>query len=169
MTVTNPPVTFDFTAFKSFYPVFNACTEAQAQFWFDQAGLYCSNNTCNPAYPDGKLATLLYMLTAHVGWLSAPRDAVGIPAATGTPAQITGRTSSATEGSVSIQSDIGDTNGGSPSQWWYMLTPYGQAFWAASAPYRTARYVANPTYVPGTGSPLGIGRFGRVLPRGWGR
>lgn len=165
MTVTTPPVTFDFTKFTSFYPEFINANPAQGQFWFDQAGLYCSNNTCNPAFADCKLETLLYMLTAHVGWLSAPRGADGLPASSGTPPQITGRVSSASEGSVSVQTDIGNINGGSPSQWWYMLTSYGQAYWAATAPYRTARPVLNPTVVPGTGVPFGIGGYGRVFPR----
>lgn len=162
---TPPPVTFSFSTFVAYYPVFGAVAPEAAQFWFDQAGLYCANDTCNPAFADGKLSTLLYMLTAHIGWLNAPKSAEGIPGTSGAPEQITGRISSASEGSVSVTSDIGDTNGGSPSQWWYMSTTYGQAYWAATAPYRTARYVANPTRVPGTGAPLWIG-YGR---RGWGR
>lgn len=168
MTDSVPPVTFNFSTFTSYYPVFQNISQDQGQFYFDQATLYCSNDTCNPAFADGKLETLLYMLTAHVAWLNAPRDASGTPAQNGNPPpQIVGRVSSATQGSVSVQTDIGDINGGSPSQWWYMSTQFGAAYWAATAPYRTARYLANPTQVPGTGVPFGVGGYGRVFPLRW--
>lgn len=144
-----PPVTFDPTAFVARYPEFAPLTMDQLQAYFNEACLYCANNTCNPAFADGTLATLLNMLTAHVAWLNAPRDGNGNPAATGQPAApIVGRISSANQGSVSVQADMGDTNAGSPSQAWYMQTKYGAAYWAATAQYRTARYSARPTFVP---------------------
>lgn len=161
-----PPVSFSFQKFVSYYPVFSSISPVQGQFYFDQAGLYCSNDTCNPAFLDGKLETLLYMLTAHVAWLNSPRDASGMPAQNGAPpSQTVGRVSSATQGSVSVQTDLGDTNSGSPSQWWYMQTQFGAQYWAATAPYRTARYGANPTIVAGTGVPFGARGYGRIWPR----
>jgi hypothetical protein len=103
------------------------------------------------------------MLTAHIAWLNAPRDADGNPASTGSPASpIVGRINSASEGSVSVQADIGDATAGSPSQPWYMQTRYGAAYWAATAQYRTARYVANPVFVPGPGYPFANGPYRRI-------
>jgi hypothetical protein len=153
MTSPTPVVTFDFDTWVATYPEFAGCSAAQGQAWFDLADLYFANDSGNPALTagDARFAQLVYMMTSHVAWLNAPRDANGAPAQAGQPASpLVGRVSSASEGSVSVQTDAGDANAGSPSQAWYMQTKYGAAWWAATAPYRTARYAARPTYVPGT-------------------
>lgn len=147
--MTFPAVTFDPAAFTARYPEFGALSTPQLQAYFNETNVYCANDTCNPSFGVGVLPTLLNMLTAHIAWLNAPRDANGIPAQTGAPASpLVGRISDATEGSVSVSTDMGDADAGSPSQAWYMQTQYGVAYWYASAPYRTARYLANPTFVP---------------------
>lgn len=158
----SPPVTFDPAAFVARYPEFAAVSPTLLGAYFEEAALYCSNSTANPAFPDGTLPTLLNMLTAHIAWLNAPRDADGNPASTGDPASpLVGRINSATEGSVTVQADIGDAAAGSPSQPWYMQTKYGAAYWAATAQYRTAFPVLNPVRVPLTGAPFFMrgGRF----------
>ncbi len=142
-------ITFDPAAFKLQYTEFALCTDPQLQGWFDRATLLFQNNQCNLAFPDGTMAMLLNLLTAHIGLLSAPRDASGNLGPGGTPpAQIGGVITSATEGSVSVSSDIGDVTAGSPSQPWYMQTPYGREYWAATVQYRTSRYVAAPWVGP---------------------
>lgn len=153
------PVTFDYALFTARYPEFAALTPELLGAYFDEANLYCQNSTCNPAFPDGTLRTLLFMVTAHIAWLNAPRGADGVPAMNGQPASpIVGRINSASEGSVSVGADMGDANAGSPSQAWWMQTKYGAAYWAATAQYRTARYMAQPTIVPGPAY------FGRRFP-----
>jgi hypothetical protein len=145
----NPPVTFDQTTFLAEYPEFTGMSLAQQQRYFNMANFYCWNDTQNPVFCLGLLPDLLYMMTAHLAWLFAPKDTNGLPTTTGTPtAALVGRISEATEGSVNVSLDIGDATAGSPSQPWYMQTQYGAAFWAATAQFRTARYFANPTVVP---------------------
>ena len=77
---------------------------------------------------------LLGMVTAHIAALNAPLS--GHPAST-----LVGRISSATEGSVTVATQNDYPPG--TAQWWQQ-TKYGAAFWAASAQFRTARYVHGP-------------------------
>lgn len=151
-SLPTPAYTFDFATWIALYPEFAACSSVQGAAWFARAGLYCANNVRNPPYCDGILDQLLYMLTSHIGWLSAPRGADGYPASSGiAPAPIVGRVNSASEGSVSVGSEW--SGSGSPSEAWFLQTPYGAAFWQATAGYRTFRYSPLPTVVPGTAFP----------------
>lgn len=162
MTICIPPdpvVTFDPAKFRLLYPNFGALNDVQLQFFFNQATLYFGNSPLNPAFGmqgEAGMETLLYMLTAHIAWLNTSRDASGAAIPGSGPSGIVGRISSATEGSVSVSSEMGTANAGGPGQAWYEQTPYGAAFWSATAPYRTARYLANPTFVPGTGIPVSL-------------
>jgi hypothetical protein len=162
MNQQTPVVTFDFAKWTGMYPEFANCTPAQGAGWFLRASFLCGNEPCNPLNAvAGMLESCLYLLTSHIAFLSAPRDAQGAASATGQAASpIVGRVDSATEGSVSVHADMGDANAGSPSQAWYMQTKYGAEYWAALAPTRTARYMANPTVIP-DGIYIGRG-LGRV-------
>jgi hypothetical protein len=145
--MTTPAVTFVFADWVAQFSDLANVNPTAAQGWFNQASLLCSNDTSNPAFADtgSQLLTLLYLLTAHIAWLDAPRDALGVPAASGQPASpIVGRINTASEGSVSVGADMGDATAGSPSQAWYMQTKWGARYWAATATYRTAIYVATP-------------------------
>lgn len=161
-------VTFSHAIWIGLYPEFAACSEQQGQNWFNRASFLCGNEACNPTNGvAGMLESLLYLLTSHIAWLNAPRGANGQPAATGKPASpIVGRIDQATQGSVSVHADMGDSTAGSPSQPWYMQTTYGAEYWAATAGVRTARYVALPTVVAGPANPYFggyvIGRGGPV-------
>jgi hypothetical protein len=148
--MADPAVTFNPTTFKDAYPEFAACTTGQLTAWFTRASFLCGNEACNPVNAvTGMLESCLWLLTAHIGWLNAPRDANGNPAASGQPASpIVGRVNTASEGSVSVGADMGEATAGSPSQPWYMQTKYGAEYWAATAPVRTARYVAQPSLSP---------------------
>lgn len=154
--MTDPAVTFSFSTWTSIFPEFGACTSDQGQNWFNRASFICSNNASNPANGTaGLLSTLLYLLTSHIAWLNAPRDASGNPAASGSaPSPLVGRIDSAAEGSVNVHADMGDANAGSPSQAWYMQTKYGAEYWAMTAGFRTACYIAQPTLLPGVSYPL---------------
>jgi hypothetical protein len=153
-------VTFDFPTWSGQFPEFAAVGATLGQGYFNRASAICFNDASNPLYGlDGTgsiLQTALYLLTSHIAWLNAPRDANGNPAATGIPASpIVGRINSAGEGSVNVGADMGDANAGSPSQAWYMQTKYGAEYWSLLAPTRTAQYSARPTIVA---QPWFIGR-----------
>lgn len=142
------PVTFDYDYWVAAYPEFAACSPAQGQSYFDRACAFFDNTICNPAVVVGEsvFRTLFYMLTSHIAWLSAPRDANGNPSATGVPASpLVGRLNSAGEGSVNV--GVEWNGSGSPSEAWFIQTKYGAEFWAATAQFRTFRYSARPTIV----------------------
>lgn len=144
-----PVVTFSFTEFAAMFPVFANVDQAFAKGCFTLGGLYFANNALNPALCSGSdvMKMLAYLVTAHLAWLNAPRDAQGNPAAAGqAPSPLTGRITSASEGSVSVAVELKDS--GSPSEAFFSQTPYGLQFWQATAQYRQMRYIANPTYVP---------------------
>ncbi len=155
MNISTPPITFVFADWIVAYPQFAAVSPGQADGWFARASILCANSLTNPVYTRTCdltiLKTVLYLLTAHIGWLNAPRDASGNAAANGAPASpLVGRIDSAAEGSVNVHADMGDSNAGSPSQAWYMQTQFGAEYWAMTAFVRTAVYMALPTFVPGT-------------------
>lgn len=52
---------------------------------------------------------------------------------------LVGRITSARMGSVTVQADAGPVTG---SQAWWVQTPYGAAFWAATTSLRTGFYIA---------------------------
>lgn len=140
------PVTFNYATWVAGYPEFSLCNSDQGQAWFDRACLLCANATCNIVFPTGNLPALLYLLTSHIAWLSAPRDAQGRPSATGQPpSPLVGRISSASEGSVNVSVEW--KGSGSPSEDWYIQTPYGALYWQCTAWTRTFRYAARPTIV----------------------
>lgn len=150
MTQT-PPVTFAPGTFKSAYPLFANCSDAQCNEWFAGATFICANQASSPANcVPGQLAYLLNLLTAHIGWLDAPRDANGSPSSSGVPAPpLVGRINTASEGSVSVGADMGDVNAGSPSQAWFEQTQWGARYWASTAQFRTGGYIALPPVLPG--------------------
>lgn len=154
-------VTFDFTTWTALYPEFLFTTPTQGQAWFNRASRLFANDSCNPANRDaGAMSDLLYMLTSHIAWLSAPRDNNGNPAATGKPpSPIVGRISSASEGSVSVSAEWNGS--GSPSEAYFLQTRYGAEFWQATLKYRQGLYVAHPTFVPTAIFPGPWGRFRR--------
>jgi hypothetical protein len=146
-TLPPPVVTFDWVKFRTWFPEFGCLTEAQGQAYFDMSGLYCANSQQNPLWCFGVLPQVLLLVTAHLAWLMAPRDANGNPTAQGQPASpIVGRINSASQGSVSLGATL-DGEAGSPSQQFFSQTRYGLAAWQSMATGRTARYIANPTMV----------------------
>lgn len=139
------PVTFVFSDWAAAFPPFANIGEPLATQFFTQATFICANEACNPLNGvTGMLQQALWLLTAHIAWLQSPRDASGNPAASGSVSPIVGRVSTATEGSVSIGTDMGDVNAGSPSQAWFMQTQWGSTYWTMTMGIRTAQYVPAP-------------------------
>jgi hypothetical protein len=130
-----PAVAFNYETWVLRYPEFTGVPQPLAQEYFNEAGLYFANCGWTGALPQAP--TLLNMLTAHIAKLNAMLNGLASP-------DTVGRVSSASEGSVSVQLDMGDATAGSPSQAWYMQTKYGAAYWAATAPFRTGFYVPPP-------------------------
>jgi Protein of unknown function (DUF4054) len=142
---TEPAVTFDYFAWIARYPEFSGVSSDLAQLYFDEAELFCRNKLC-PIRKPTTLLMFLNMLTAHVAWLSAPRDANGAPATTGTGPEsgVVGQILSASEGAVSVNAKPIEN----PNAAWFAQSKYGFEFWQATAAFRTFRYFPRKTNVP---------------------
>jgi len=128
-------VAFDWGFFQGAYPeLSSSVTSQQAQGYFNRATMLCDNTPMSPICDSsvgGQRYTLLHLLTAHITALNAPLN--------GSPSSpLVGRISNATEGSVSVQADMGNNQPRAAA--WYQQTKYGAEYWAATAQYRTMRY-----------------------------
>lgn len=128
-------VTFDAARFKLRYPVFAAVDDDLLQMFFDETPSYLNNTASSHVCNLIERATLLNMLTAHIAQLN---NAAG----SGKPGMV-GRIASATEGTVSASAAYSDHVTGTMA--WYIQTPYGASYWAATAKYRTMKYVPPAT------------------------
>lgn len=119
--------------FKAAYPAFAAVPDAALEHYFELATLYLSNSACSVVQDLGKRKALLWMLVAHIAQLSG--------ALNGGQTGPVGRTSSATEGSVSVSFSFPEN----PNSAWFDQTPWGAMFWQATLKYRTMRYFPRRT------------------------
>lgn len=126
------PVTFSYDSWIARYPEFATVSEATATEYFAEAGLYCDNTAESPVQDATQLLMLLNMVTAHIAALNA-----GINGQPASP--LVGRISQATEGSVSVTSEMLLQPG---SAAWFQQTKYGAGFWAATMQYRSFQYRA---------------------------
>lgn len=124
-------VVFDPAAFVMRYQEFECQLPELLQAYFDEATIYLDNSEASLVVDVNVRRTLLWMLTAHIAAING-----GVNGQAASP--LVGRISNATEGSVSVQADMGQVPG---SAAWFLQTKYGAAFWQASAPFRTMRYV----------------------------
>lgn len=135
-------VAFDYSAWATRYPELSASvSQPLAQQYFNEAQLYCDNTACSPIRDDslgGQRSMLLNMVTAHIAALNAALNGQA-------SSPLVGRISNAAEGSVSVQTQNDYPPG--TVQWWQQ-TKYGASFWAATAQYRTMRYIPGPEYIP---------------------
>jgi len=132
-------VAFNYGSWAIRYPELSSYVpQPLAQAYFNEAQLYCDNTDTSPVKDDsvnGVRSMLLNMITAHIAALNAP---IG-----GQPASpLVGRINSATEGSVSVQTQYADQTPGTMA--WFVQTKYGAAFWEASAGYRCMKYTPGP-------------------------
>ena len=133
-------VTFNFAEFTGLFPEFAGLTSQQAQTAFNFATLQLDNSCCSRVQNANVRLSLLYMLTAHLLFLSnGSNDGAGniVP-----PPGIVGHIDSATEGSVSVAASLSSNVG--QSQAYYAQTKYGIQYWQATAQFRTALYLAPP-------------------------
>lgn len=130
-------VQFDFNEWIQIYPEFTQTVNAvQGQHCFNQASLYNRNDGGGPVCDRFVQTLLMNMMTAHLAFLQYGSNQTGNQAS-----PLVGRVSSANEGSVSVQTEMGFPPG---TPQWYMQTKYGANWWAATAPYRTFRYRTIP-------------------------
>jgi hypothetical protein len=148
-------VVFNYSTWAGQYPeLATSINEPQAQGYFNMAELYVDNSATSiitDATVGGARETILYMATSHISALLASIN--------GQPANpLVGRISNATEGSVTVATEMPSTVN---SAWW-LQTKYGALAWQAMAPYRTATYIPRPSFY-GAGWPGYIG--GGLWPR----
>ena len=145
MTISTP-VVFSYLTWAATYPYLaTSVNSTQASMYFLQAELYCDNSTTSIVDNSrGQRAILLNMLVAHIALLNASLN--GQP-----PNPLVGRISQATEGSVSVSSEMNYAPGTSQ---WFMQTQPGASYWTATAQYRKMTYVpgrrniGNPFQIP---------------------
>lgn len=136
--------------FRAAYPAFATNPpDATIQAYFTLGGEVWLRNDGTGRVKSVPLQTqLMYMLTAHLCQLFSGPDG-------NNPSGLVGRINSATEGSVTVSTEYESTMNSA----WFNQTPYGAAFWQATAAYRSMA-----AYVPGRtrfGNGLGTG-----FPRG---
>lgn len=131
-------VTLDIASFRAMYPEFSNVSDAILPFLFDQSTDYLNNTDYSLVDDVVKRERLLYMLMAHLAYVrygdNRKRGGSGM----------VGRIASATQGSVSVSSDLG------PIEFryaWYTQSPYGMDFWQATKVYRMANYYPGDNYV----------------------
>ena len=141
-------IPFNYSLWTERYPQFAGNpTEPLASLYWSEAGLYVANSPYSRVTDPGALQSLLMMVTAHIAALGM----VGPDGQLANP--LVGRIANATEGSVSISTELADL--GKSAAFWTQ-TPYGFAFWQATAAYRTAVYRAVPPY---RWAPYGYGPY----------
>lgn len=127
-------VTFDFAGWQALFPQFSTLTETQVvTLVLPLAEQYCRNDGGGPVSTAATQTNLLNLMVAHICALLFGVN--GQP-----PSPLVGRISNATEGSVSVAVDFPQT----PNSVWYNQTQFGAMFWAATAIYRTMRYMPGP-------------------------
>lgn len=134
-------VVFNIEAFRERYPEFDAVSDSLLNAYFIEATVYLDNTDHSPVRDINVRAVYLNMLVAHIAALYSGANGEK-------PTGLVGRVASASEGSVSVSTGEVPVTG---SSWWFLQTPYGAAYWQATAAYRTVRYVpgASPSMYPG--------------------
>lgn len=123
-------VAFDPSGFLLRYPEFDGVSIARLGSFFNEAGLYCNNTDASKIMDLTQRKYLLWMVMAHIAYLSGAICADGVSPV--------GRISSGTEGSVSSELDYMEATPGSGP--WFQQTQYGAAFWQATVCFRGFRY-----------------------------
>jgi hypothetical protein len=133
--------TFDFGLFESLFPVFFRAapgfipvTEDQINMVIPIATSYSRNDGGGPVNNPQVQLNLLNLAVAHCTQLL-------FGSATNPPTGMVGRIASASEGSVSVQTDWPTTPG---SAWWSQ-TQYGAMWWQMALPYRLGMYLPKTT------------------------
>jgi len=125
-------VSFDYQAWITRYPEFAYLSEPLVMEYYQEAIIFHRNDGGGPVRDPAAQLVYINMMVAHIAALNAP-TANGAAAS-----NLVGRISTASEGSVSVGTENPYPPG---SASWYQQTKYGSAYWNATKPYRTARYI----------------------------
>lgn len=163
-------VTFNYQTWITRYPEFASVPEETAALYWEEAGILWNNQGCSAATTESIQRVLMNCMTAHIAALYWKTPAMGGPGAQD-PNTPVGRVQSATEGSVTVSTDLGLTPSASAFKAWLQQTKYGLNFLALITQYLGMRYV------PGAMQPGGLGPTGYagvppsqgVYWNGWGR
>lgn len=131
-------VGFDYKMWVTRYPEFAGVVSADlAALYFQEATDVQPNDGRGPVTDAGTQLRMLNMLVAHIAKLN-------LKAVDGSQANpLVGRINSASEGSVSVQTDYKAPTGDLES--WALQTTYGAQWWAMTASYRTMNYRTRPS------------------------
>lgn len=147
----NSPPVFNYLVWTQRFPQLATIDPTLAQLLWNEASALLAGGSFSCIRDPAQQTALLNLLTAHLAQLQQQ-------SASGNG--MVGRISSATQGSVSVSTDLGGS-GSVPA--WYAQTQYGLQFWQATAGQRQAHYIPGPERCwPGAS----YGRFG--VP-GWPR
>lgn len=124
-------VALDIPKFRAMYPEFSNITDVQLPFLFSQATDYLNNTEFSLIDDVVKRERLLYLMMAHLAYLRFGNNKGNGGSG------LVGRISSASEGSVSVSTDLGQVEF---RYSWYAQSPYGLDFWEATKVYRMANY-----------------------------
>lgn len=129
-------IVFDYAAWAVLFPQFSNLTSDQVTtLVLPLAEQYCRNDGGGPVSSAAIQTTLLNLMVAHVAQLL-------FGSTTQPVSPLIGRLDSASEGSVSLHADF--PSAASATEAWFLQTQYGAMFWAATAAYRTMRYMPGP-------------------------
>ena len=149
-------VTFNFDTWIQLFSEFAYLSPVQGSLYFGLASQVHRNDGGGPVSDATTQTNLLYLATAHIAKLLAPSPTGG--SAPGRDTSVVGRITNASEGSVSVATEMPMN----PNSAWWMQTAYGSAYWQFSAPFRTMRYIPADPKPP---NPWPI--FGTNFPGGW--
>jgi hypothetical protein len=159
------PYVFVYANWITRYPEFTAVSEPVAQGYFDLATIYWRNDGTSPNNDPVPPATnssqgmLLNLLTAHIAAMRSQSQGSQTPGGAQDANTPVGRISQATQGSVSVTTELNLEPGQAA---WFSQTKYGMDFWQATAAWRTMRYKQ------GALQPGGLG-YGGYYPSMWQR
>lgn len=143
---------FDYSVWSILYPTLAPkVPQPVAAAYFSQAGLYLNNTDDSIVSDVGARTQLFYLLVSHIAALNGATPA--------SEAGLVGRISEASQGSVTIKTDLSASPG---SEQWYVQTPWGFQYWEATAQYRNAQYIPGEQPflgVPGYGGAAGLTRW----------
>ncbi len=133
-------VVFDYPEWIIQYPEFASVTQPVAQSYFDRLtiGGLVDNTATSIIQNLPERTILLNLAVSHLAYLSGALN----PSQRG----LVGRISSASQGSVSVQTEF-NSKGGANAAWWNQ-TSYGAEFYVSTLKYRTAFYAPNPNTLP---------------------
>lgn len=145
--MTTGVATFDPAAFKARYPEFAPLSDSLLTAYFSEVTLaYLDNTESSRVQSVEQRTVLLWMLVAHVAAING-----GVKGQAASP--LVGRVNTATEGSVSVGTDMGTVSAAAA---FFMQTKYGASYWQATAQFRQMRYVPGASSFPYP-APAGLG------------